>query len=154
MSYRISPVWWPVIALSSPVLLPMLFIKNGRYKKNIIKSHRINNARMERAQPLEIPQLESFELTVLVEQKVDNGFWGAPGVSYLIKTNLGSLLFDLGFGPDNQVFTHNAKKLGFRVDQVDALVISHLHPDHMGGLKAARKNKVTLPQEIGDADHS
>ena len=38
------------------------------------------------------------------------------------------------------------------MDQVDALVISHLHPDHMGGFKAAREKQVTVPREIGGAD--
>jgi len=152
MSYRISPVWWPIMGLFSPVLLPMLFIKNGRYKQNIKKSLRINKKRMERAVPVEMPQLEHFELTVLVEQKVDKGFLGAPGVSYLIKTDLGSLLFDLGYGPENPALVHNAKKIGFTMDQVDALVISHLHPDHMGGFKAVRENKVTVPQEIGGTE--
>ncbi len=141
MSYRISPAWWPIIGLSSPVLFPMLLIKNGRYKQNIKKSLRINKERMERAEPLEMPELENFELTVLVEQKADKDFLGAPGVSYLIKTDLGSLLFDLGLGPENPALAHNAKKLGFKMDQVDALAISHLHPDHMGGFKAVRGKK-------------
>jgi len=99
-----------------------------------------------------MPQLDNFELTVLVEQKVDKDFLGAPGVSYLIKTDLGSLLFDVGFGPENPALAHNAKKLGFKMDQVDALAISHLHCDHMGGFKAARENKVTVPQEIGGTE--
>jgi 7,8-dihydropterin-6-yl-methyl-4-(beta-D-ribofuranosyl)aminobenzene 5'-phosphate synthase len=148
MSYRISPAWWPIIGLSSPVLFPMLLVKNGRYKQNIKKSLRINKERMERAEPLEMPQLDNFELTVLEEQKVDKDFLGAPGVSYLIKTDLGSLLFDLGYGPENPALAHNANKLGFRMDQVDALAISHLHPDHMGGFKAVREKRVTVPQEI------
>ena len=114
MSYRISPAWWPIIGLSSPVLFPMLLVKNGRYKQNITKSLRINKERMERAEPLEMPQLDNFELTVLVEQKVDKDFLGAPGVSYLIKTDLGSLLFDLGYGPENPALAHNAKKLGIQ----------------------------------------
>ncbi len=152
MSYRISPAWWPIIGLSSPVLFPMLLVKNGRYKQNITKSLRINKERMERAEPLEMPQLDNFELTVLVEQKVDKDFLGAPGVSYFIKTDLGSLLFDVGFGPENPALAHNAKKLGFKMDQVDALAISHLHCDHMGGFKAAREKKVTVPQEIGGTE--
>jgi 7,8-dihydropterin-6-yl-methyl-4-(beta-D-ribofuranosyl)aminobenzene 5'-phosphate synthase len=152
MSYRISPVWWPIIALSSPALIPMLLVKNSRFKQNVQKSHEVNNERIERAEPLELPPLEHFELTVLVEQKTSQGFLGAPAVSYLIKTDLGSLLFDVGYGPENPALAHNAKKLGFKMDQVDALAISHLHPDHMGGFKAVRGNKVTLPQEIGGTE--
>jgi 7,8-dihydropterin-6-yl-methyl-4-(beta-D-ribofuranosyl)aminobenzene 5'-phosphate synthase len=149
MSYRISPAWWPLLGLSSPVLFPMLLVKNRRFKQNIRKSQEVNSERMERAEPLEMPQLDHFELTVLVEQKVEPGFLGSPGVSYLIKTEQGSLLFDLGYGPEMPALVHNATKLGFKMDEVDALAISHLHPDHMGGLKAARKKQVTVPQEIG-----
>ena len=95
MSYRISPAWWPIIGLSSPVLFPMLFFKNRRYEHNVEKSQKVNKERIDRAKPLEMPELEHFELTVLLEQKADPGFLGAPGVSYLIKTRSG--IFALRF---------------------------------------------------------
>jgi 7,8-dihydropterin-6-yl-methyl-4-(beta-D-ribofuranosyl)aminobenzene 5'-phosphate synthase len=152
MSYRIFPAWWPIIGLSSPVLFPMLFVKNRRYKRNIETSQKVNKERMARAKPLEMPQLKHFELTVLVEQKVEPGFLGAPGVSYLMKTDQGSLLFDLGYGPEMPALTHNSTKLGFKMEQVDALAISHLHPDHMGGFKAVRDKQVTVPREIGGTE--
>jgi len=139
MSYRISPAWWPIIALSSPVLFPILIVKNRRFKQNLHRSHEVNKERMERAEPLELPQLDHFDLTVLVEQKTEQGFLGAPGVSYFIKTDQGSLLFDVGYGPEMPTLADNASKVGFTIEQVDALVISHLHPDHMGGFKAVRK---------------
>ena len=152
MSYRISPAWWPFLGLSSPILIPMLLAKNRRFKQNIRRSQEVNKERMDRAEPLEMPQLKYFEITVLIEQKVEPGFLGAPGVSYLIKTDQGSLLFDLGYGPEMPALAHNAVKLGFKMDQVDALAISHLHPDHMGGFKAVRKKQVTVPREIGGSE--
>jgi 7,8-dihydropterin-6-yl-methyl-4-(beta-D-ribofuranosyl)aminobenzene 5'-phosphate synthase len=130
----------------------MLLVKNGRYKQNITKSLRINKERIECAEPLEMPQLDNFEITVLVEQKADADFLGSPGVSYLIKTDLGSLLFDVGYGPEMPALAHNSLKLGFRMNHVDALAISHLHPDHMGGFKAVREKQVTVPQEIGGTE--
>ena len=152
MSYRISPAWWPIIGFFSPVLCPMLFVKNRRYKQNVVKSQKANIERIERAKPLEMPELGHFELTVLLEQKAEPGFLGAPGVSYLIKTDRGSLLFDLGYGPEMPALAHNSTKLNFKIGEIGALVISHLHPDHMGGLKAVRNNQVTVPQEFGKPD--
>lgn len=152
MAYRISPAWWPIIGLSSPVLFPMLFIRNRRYIQNVEKSQKVNRERIRNAKPLKIPELEHFELTVLLEQKAEPGFLSAPGVSYLIKTDRGSLLFDIGYGPEMPALTHNAARLGFKIDQVGALAISHLHPDHMGGFKAVRNNQVTVPQEFGKGE--
>ncbi len=149
MSYRISPAWWPVLGLSLPVLGPMLFIKNRRYRQNVEKSQIANKERIGCAGSIEMPQLEYFELTVLLEQKAEPGFLGAPGVSYLIKTDRGSLLFDLGYGSEISALTHNSTKLNFDIGKIDALAISHLHPDHMGGFKAVRDNQVTVPQEFG-----
>jgi 7,8-dihydropterin-6-yl-methyl-4-(beta-D-ribofuranosyl)aminobenzene 5'-phosphate synthase len=150
MTYRISPAWWPIIALSSPLLLPLLLIKNRRFKKNKQRSREVNDERIRRAKPLPLPLLDHLDLTVLVEQKTEPGFLGAPGVSYLIKTDRGALLFDVGFGPEMPALAHNARKIGFQLAQADALAISHLHPDHMGGLQAVRTNRVTLPREIGE----
>ena len=148
MSFRVSPVWWPILALSSPVLLPKLFIKNRCFKRNVKKALVENEKRIEKAGKLELPELTQFELSVLVEQKTEEGFLSSPGVSYFIKTDQGALLFDLGYGPENQVLASNAEQIGFSMDQTDAVAISHLHPDHMGGFKAVRENQVTLPREF------
>jgi len=151
MSYRISPLWWPVLALFSPILLPYLLVKNIRFRKNLQKSLEVNRERIEGAETLELPQLDHFELTVLVEHKTSPGFLGSPGVSYFIKTEQGSLLFDIGFGKETPALSENAGKLGFTIKDANALLISHLHPDHMGGFKAVRKMHITLPEEMGAA---
>ena len=92
MSRRISPAWWPALALASPVLFPLLFVKNRRYKQNLETAQNLNESRMENAGCLELPELEQFELTVLLDQNAAPGFLGAPGVSYAIKTDKGSIL--------------------------------------------------------------
>jgi len=149
MSLRISPLWWPFLGAASPLVIPFLFGKNRRFKKNRDKVADLNRDRLRQAEPLDLPELDFLELTVLVEEKTEEGFLGDAGVSYLFRTDRGALLFDVGFGPERPALTHNAARLKFNLDQVDALAISHLHPDHMGGLKASRAKQVLLPGELG-----
>ncbi|MBN2284792.1 MAG: MBL fold metallo-hydrolase [Deltaproteobacteria bacterium] len=153
MPYRISPAWWPFLAITSPVTLPLLLVRNRRFQKGREEVAGLNRQRIDRAEPLELPELDFLELTVLVEWKREQGFLGDAGVSYLFKNNLGSMLFDIGFGPDRPAFVHNAEKLGFHLDQVDALTISHLHCDHMGGISAQRSLKVTVPEKLLPTRH-
>lgn len=148
MTFRISPAWWPLLGLSFPALLPMLFIKNRRYNRNKSEATKVNQLRMEQAGFIDMPELERFELTPLVEQKAGQGFLASTSVSYLINTDVGSILFDVGYGSETPALAYNAARIGFNLDQVDGLVISHLHPDHMGGFKAARSKTVSLPAEI------
>ncbi len=148
MSFRISPLWWPVLAVSSPVIAPLLVLRNRCFKENRALAAENNRTRISRAEHIDLPELNSMELTVLVESKAREGFIGDAGVSYRFKTDLGSMLFDIGFGPTRPAFSHNASRLGFTLDQVDALTISHLHCDHMGGLSAQRSGKVTVPEEF------
>jgi len=148
MSFRISPVWWPVLAVASPVIVPWSFIRNRHFQKDRTRAAELNQERISQAKPLEIPELDFLELTVLVEWKTKQGFMGDAGVSYLFKTELGSMLYDIGFGPTRPALTHNAAKLGFNLDQVEALTISHLHSDHMGGIPAQRSRQVTVPDEL------
>jgi 7,8-dihydropterin-6-yl-methyl-4-(beta-D-ribofuranosyl)aminobenzene 5'-phosphate synthase len=148
MSFRLSPAWWPFLALASPLIVPWLFIKNLQFRKDTENVARMNQSRMNQAEPLEIPEINFLELTVVVEWKAKEGFIGDAGVSYLFKTDLGSMLYDVGFGPTRPAFTHNAVRLGLDLDQVDALTISHLHCDHMGGIPAQRSRKVTVPENL------
>ena len=148
MHFRISPLWWPVLAVASPVIGPWLLIKNRRFKDNQTRAAKLNEERISQAKHLKMPELDSLELTVLVEWKANEGFIGDAGVSYLFKTELGSMLFDVGFGPTRPALSHNAVKLGFSFDQVEALTISHLHCDHIGGMAAQRSLHVTVPDEL------
>jgi 7,8-dihydropterin-6-yl-methyl-4-(beta-D-ribofuranosyl)aminobenzene 5'-phosphate synthase len=99
---------------------------------------------------LELPALDYLEVTVLVDEKAREGFRGDPGVSYLLRTNMGALLFDVGFGPDSPTLSHNATRIGTDFSTVDAIAISHLHPDHMGGMTAFRSKSVRIPGELAD----
>jgi len=148
MSFRISPVWWPVLAVASPVIVPWLLIKNRHFRKNRTRAAELNRKRISMAGPLEMPELDFLELTVLVEWHTREGFIGDAGVSYWFKTDLGSMLYDIGFGPTRPALSHNAAKLGFNPDQVAALAISHLHADHMGGMPAMRSGQVVVPDDL------
>jgi 7,8-dihydropterin-6-yl-methyl-4-(beta-D-ribofuranosyl)aminobenzene 5'-phosphate synthase len=148
MNQRISPLWWPLLTLSSPITVPWLYKKNKTFKENQIKAQKINQKRFENASNLDLPELEYIELTVLVEWFADKGFLGDAGVSYLFRTNEGSLLFDVGFGPSRPGFEHNSQKIGFHLNDVDALVISHLHIDHMGGMEAQKNKSVSIPDAL------
>ncbi|MBU3913900.1 MBL fold metallo-hydrolase [bacterium] len=154
MSFRISPLWWPFLGVASPIIIPFLAVKNRRFKKNCARAVDLNQNRLSNAKPFSLPKLDFLELTVLVEEKKEDGFIGDAGVSYLFRTDQGSLLFDVGFGPERPALVHNATKMSIKLDQIQSLVISHLHPDHMGGLKAHQSNRVTVPKELGIPDKS
>jgi len=149
MLFRISPLWWPFLGVASPIIIPFLTVKNRRFKKNCAYASDLNKDRLHSAEPFDLPELEFLELSILVEEKTEEGYLSDAGVSYLFRTNHGSLLFDVGFGPERPALAHNATKMGVKLNQVDSLVISHLHPDHMGGIKASRSKCVAVPEEMG-----
>lgn len=59
-------------------------------------------------------------------------FWGEHGLSFLIESEQGCVLFDTG--QTATILLHNLILLGKTLDDVDALVLSHAHNDHTGGL--------------------
>jgi 7,8-dihydropterin-6-yl-methyl-4-(beta-D-ribofuranosyl)aminobenzene 5'-phosphate synthase len=152
MAYRISPVWWPVLAVGSPVLVPWLLARNRHFQKDRARAAELNRERIEGAEPPEMPEVDFLEMTVLVDWKTREGFLGDAGVSYWFKTDRGAMLYDVGFGPASPTLAHNAEKLGFDLDQVEALTISHLHPDHMGGMPAMRARQVRVPEALGSPE--
>ena len=83
----------------------------------------------------------------LVERHVSrDGLAGEAGVSYLVEAGGARVLFDCGLsgGRPQSALVHNAALLGADLDRLDAVVISHLHVDHVGGLRAMRQRSFTF----------
>lgn len=114
----------------------------------------IANAQIEReAQviPTSVLNLEPttrLEILPLYENdSADESFDFGHGVSYLIRTDTSTILMDLGYNPDESEGVpalQNMQKLGITWQEIDALVISHPHPDHMGGVKAWQNKSLSL----------
>ncbi len=73
---------------------------------------------------------------------------------YLINTGTKLILIDTGaaglFGPTLGKLVANLKASGYQPEQVDEIYITHMHPDHVGGLMAG--DKPAFPNAIVRAD--
>jgi 7,8-dihydropterin-6-yl-methyl-4-(beta-D-ribofuranosyl)aminobenzene 5'-phosphate synthase len=149
MSFAIPPYYWPALAAAAPILAPLVAAKYRRYRMAVGVADESNANRLGHAPRLELPVLEQLTLTAIVEERTRADFERAAAVSYLLTTERGKLLFDVGFGPESDVLEHNAARLGISLDDIDALLITHLHLDHMGGMDAQKKNVVAIPEALG-----
>jgi glyoxylase-like metal-dependent hydrolase (beta-lactamase superfamily II) len=73
---------------------------------------------------------------------------------YLINTGSKLVLVDTGaaglFGPTLGKLTNSLKAAGYQPEQVDEIYITHMHPDHVGGLMAG--DKMVFPNATVRAD--
>ncbi len=79
------------------------------------------------------------------------GLVGEAGVSYLIKADDATILMDAGLnmkGEDSSPLLRNASALGVRLDDLDALVISHPHNDHLGGAASVGLTRSAKPFDL------
>jgi 7,8-dihydropterin-6-yl-methyl-4-(beta-D-ribofuranosyl)aminobenzene 5'-phosphate synthase len=78
---------------------------------------------------------ETLSLTTLVENSVHvRGLRAEHGLSFHLQCSGRSLLFDTG---QSDLLLANADALGVDLSRLDAIVLSHGHYDHTGGLPAA-----------------
>lgn len=74
--------------------------------------------------------------------------------TYLINTGEKLVLIDTGagalFGPTLGKFIANLRASGYEPAQIDDIYITHLHPDHIGGLAA--NNALVFPNAVVHAD--
>lgn len=76
--------------------------------------------------------MSDIRVTVLAENTVyRRGLRAEHGLSLWIETNDKKILFDTG---QSDLLLHNAKTLGIDIAEADAIVVSHGHYDHVGGL--------------------
>lgn len=93
-----------------------------------------------------------------IDQALKRSFVKAPLETsvngYLINTGAKLVLIDTGaaglFGPTLGSLLANLKAAGYQPEQVDEIYITHMHPDHVGGLVA--DGKPAFPNAIVRAD--
>lgn len=86
--------------------------------------------------PLEIGETSRLEILPLYEKSGQDGLQSGHGVSYLIHTDEAAILFDLGnnlTASSPSPLQLNMDGLGISMDDIDMIVLSHNHPDHVGG---------------------
>lgn len=77
-----------------------------------------------------------FTLRCLVDNKSSDTarFRAEHGVAFVIEAHAGKVLFDTG--ASGTALVQNAAQMGLDLYQINALVLSHAHYDHTGGLEA------------------
>jgi glyoxylase-like metal-dependent hydrolase (beta-lactamase superfamily II) len=77
--------------------------------------------------------------------------------AYLVNTGTKLVLVDAGaaslFGPTLGRLLANLKAAGYAPEQVDEIVITHMHGDHIGGASSTAFPNATLRIDKRDADH-
>lgn len=74
-----------------------------------------------------------MKITTLIDNVVyGKNLFGEHGFCLLIETDNQKIMFDTG---RSGIFADNAKTLGIDISEIDALVISHGHYDHTGGIE-------------------
>ncbi|MES2260185.1 MAG: MBL fold metallo-hydrolase [Pseudomonadota bacterium] len=92
------------------------------------------------------------------EQALAKSFLKAPLETsvngFLVNTGAKLVLIDTGaaglFGPTLGKLAANLKASGYQPEEVDEIYISHMHPDHVGGLAAA--GKAVFPNAVVRAE--
>jgi len=98
-----------------------------------------------------IGEVEHLSILPLVERLVPDGaLEGEPGVSYLLRADDTTILFDVGFNSGHRAqspLVHNAATLGVDIQSLDGIVISHLHSDHVGGIRSQFRRTFSMSAE-------
>jgi 7,8-dihydropterin-6-yl-methyl-4-(beta-D-ribofuranosyl)aminobenzene 5'-phosphate synthase len=91
----------------------------------------------------------AVRITTLSENTAQGGFLGEWGLSILVETESAKVLLDTGLGSSA---VHNADLMGIDFSTIDAIVLSHAHGDHTGGLRDVLRRVRKQVQVIAHPD--
>lgn len=89
------------------------------------------------AEPAEPARVRSLKITLLSTMLADGRELGEWGFAALVEVDGRRILFDTGTHPD--LVLNNARSLGIDLTSISDVVLSHHHPDHVGGLLTLRE---------------
>lgn len=93
-----------------------------------------------------------MQLQILMDNhtEIDVYYLGEPAVSYWIAEGGKAFLFDTGY---SDAFLKNARDMGLALTKADAILLSHSHNDHTGGLRhLLAENWAKKPRLIAHPD--
>jgi 7,8-dihydropterin-6-yl-methyl-4-(beta-D-ribofuranosyl)aminobenzene 5'-phosphate synthase len=141
---------WVLAAGTAVGSLAGLAALAGRYAAGVTRADRSWPPQVE-AGLRGLGEVDEVSILPLVERLTagGSGLAGEPGVSYLIRTGGTRVLFDSGLsgGKTESALARNARTLGTGLHDLDAMVISHLHADHVGGIRAMRAGTFSFSAE-------
>ena len=88
-------------------------------------------------------------LPLIDSESISKNLKTENGVSYLIQADEKTILLDIGFNKgkeDPSPLLHNMSELGKSFDEIDYLVFSHLHLDHLGGMAEQKAGIFSISQ--------
>jgi 7,8-dihydropterin-6-yl-methyl-4-(beta-D-ribofuranosyl)aminobenzene 5'-phosphate synthase len=91
----------------------------------------------------------AVRITTLSENTAQLGFLGEWGLSILVETETAKVLLDTGLSTSA---VYNADLMGIDFSTIDAIVLSHAHGDHTGGLRDVLRRVRKQVQVIAHPD--
>lgn len=138
-----------LIAFGAMVMLAGIVLGRLAYAHHIVNKAQTMPETFDAA---EIGSTNSLSILPLYEEWASsNAFQSGHGVSYLIKTDQTTILMDLGNNEKNVQPTplqHNMEQLSVSMEDIDALVISHNHPDHVGGIANWKRGTIAASKQM------
>lgn len=126
---KISALIILIIVLSGTLLAVTNYYKNKDEKKEQV---------MHNKDKFSPKALKNLSITVIYDNNpYKDGLETAWGFSCIIKGTEKTILFDSG--GDGSILLANMKKLGINPEEIDLVVLSHIHNDHVGGLSSFLK---------------
>jgi 7,8-dihydropterin-6-yl-methyl-4-(beta-D-ribofuranosyl)aminobenzene 5'-phosphate synthase len=132
------------------VLIALIFTKKIRQLK---KGKQLAEAQISgmKINKLSSPgAVKALSILPLVDYYTDNpNLKTEPGVSYMIFADDTKILLDVGFNKSKEhpsPLIHNMRTLGISESDIDMIFISHLHLDHVGGMKEQKEKLFSLSQ--------
>jgi 7,8-dihydropterin-6-yl-methyl-4-(beta-D-ribofuranosyl)aminobenzene 5'-phosphate synthase len=147
----INVVIWVIVFLAVILVILEIRFRQGRRKAG----DQWGEAAVEKIR--DFGKTESLEILPLIDwYTCRDDLKGEPGVSYIVRTDNTTILFDVGMNSENRdpsPLMHNMEKLGITTEDFDTIVISHNHMDHVGGLKWQMRKSFSLTTrqiDLGD----
>jgi len=105
----------------------------------------------QKVEPIPYPAEEKISITSVYDNYYINpNLTTSWGFGCIIRTSTQSILFDTG--GDSSILLSNMEKMGIDPKDIDIVVISHIHGDHVGGLNGFLKRngdvKVYIPSSF------